>query len=221
MPFGELTKEKGTVGKKSKPSTDIYSWQESGCVLTFKSQDEADAHVDTGKGENELESESLYDTIRKKWASRVTGVTVTGRHQEAVASAVNQEGQVPSGSSEAIKTQGWALKSVKKPTRMTEKAETYLEEIFQHGSHSGHKADPVEVSRQLKLEKDRCWKTSIQPRRIEDTSTDQPAILSSRGSTEASRRRRHGRRGVRGCHDHSAKPSDATSGFTQASNCCR
>ena len=47
VPFGELTKEKGTVGEKSKTSTDIYSCQESGCVLTFKSQDEADAHMDT------------------------------------------------------------------------------------------------------------------------------------------------------------------------------
>ena len=91
------------------------------------------------------------------------GVTVTGRHQQAVASAVNQEGQVPSGRSEAIKTQGWALKSVKKPTRMTEKAKAYLEDIFQHGSHSGHKADPVEVSRQMKLEKDSDGRLFFKP----------------------------------------------------------
>ena len=66
-PFGELTKGKGVVGETSKTSADIYSCQENGCVLTFKSQQEADAHMDTGKHNKELESESLYDTIRKKW----------------------------------------------------------------------------------------------------------------------------------------------------------
>ena len=64
-PFGELTKGKGKVGETSKTSADIYSCQESGCVLTFKSQQEADAHMDTGKHNKELQSESLYDTIRK------------------------------------------------------------------------------------------------------------------------------------------------------------
>ena len=68
-PFGELTKEKVIVGGSSKTSADIYSCQERGCVLTFRSQQEADAHMDTGKHKNELESESLYDTIRKKWAT--------------------------------------------------------------------------------------------------------------------------------------------------------
>ena len=46
-PFGELTKGKGIVGETSKTSADIYSCQESGCVLTFKSQQEADAHRET------------------------------------------------------------------------------------------------------------------------------------------------------------------------------
>ena len=56
-PFGELTKGKGLVGETSETSADIYSCQESGCMLTFKSQQEADAHMDTGKHNKELESE--------------------------------------------------------------------------------------------------------------------------------------------------------------------
>ena len=82
-PFGELTKEKGIVGESSKTSADICSCQERGCVLTFRSQQEVDAHMDTGKHKNELKSESLYDTIRKKKAIRVTGVTVAGKRQKA------------------------------------------------------------------------------------------------------------------------------------------
>lgn len=68
-PFEELTKEKVIVGESSKTSADIYSYQKRGCVLTFSSQQEADVHMDTGKHKNELESELLYDTIRKKCAT--------------------------------------------------------------------------------------------------------------------------------------------------------
>ena len=52
--------------------------------------------MDTGKHENELELESLYDTIRKKWATRVTGVTAAGRHQQAAVSDIDHESQRPS-----------------------------------------------------------------------------------------------------------------------------
>ena len=101
------------MGEASKTSADIYSCQESGCVLTFKSQQEADAHMDTGKHNKELESESLYDTIRKKWASRVTGVTVARRRQQIAVRVFEQRAQSPAGTGEDTKTQGWALKSRK------------------------------------------------------------------------------------------------------------
>ena len=162
-PFGELTKGKGVVGETSKISADIYSCQESGTVLTFKSQQEADAHMDTGKHNKELETESLYDTIRKKWASRVTGVTVVGKRQQTAVIVFGQEAQSPAGTGEDRKTQGWALKSTKKPSRMTDKTKTYLVNIFEHGSQIGHKADPVQVSRQMKLEKDVDGKLLFKP----------------------------------------------------------
>ena len=153
-PFGELTRGKGVVGETSKTSADVYPCQENGSVLTFKSQQDADAHMDTGKHNKELESESLYDTIRKKWASRVTGVTVIGKRQQTAVRVFDQEAQSPAGIGEDRKTQGWALKSMKKPSRMTNKTKTYLVNIFEQGSQIGHKADPVQVSRQMELEKD-------------------------------------------------------------------
>ena len=162
-PFGELTKEKGIVGESSKTSADIYSCQERGCVLTFRSQQEADAHMDTGKHKNELESESLYDTIRKKWATRVTGVTVAGKRQQAAVSDIDQESQRPSSTREDGKVQRWALKSVKKPSRMTDKSKAYLVDIFEQGSRIGHKADPVQISKQMQLEKDGVGKLLFQP----------------------------------------------------------
>jgi len=162
-PFGELTKGKGVVGETSKRSAVIYSCQESGCVLTFKSQQEADAHMDTSKHNKELESESLYDTIRKKWASRVTGVTVARKRQQTAVRVFEQKAQSPAGTGKDRKTQGWALKSTKKPSRMTDKTKTYRMNIFEQGSQIGHKADSVQVSRQMKLEKDVDGKLVFKP----------------------------------------------------------
>lgn len=51
--------------------------------------------MDTGKHNKEVESESLYDTIRKKWASRVTGVTVVGKRQQTTVGVFDQEAQSP------------------------------------------------------------------------------------------------------------------------------
>ena len=47
QPFGQAT-QKGSVGENIKQRSDIYSCQEAGCVLTFKTQAEADNHMDTG-----------------------------------------------------------------------------------------------------------------------------------------------------------------------------
>ena len=133
------------MAESSKTSADLNSCQEHGCVLTFRSQQEADAHMDTGKHKNELES--LYDTIHKKWATRVTGVTVAGKRQQAAVSDIGQESQRPSSTREDGKVQGWALESVKKQSRMTDKSKAYVMVIFEQGSRIRHKAPAVQISK--------------------------------------------------------------------------
>ena len=55
--------------------SEIYSYQDTGCVLTFKTQAEADYQMDTGKHRLEVDCESMYDRVRRKWAGIVTRVT--------------------------------------------------------------------------------------------------------------------------------------------------
>lgn len=151
-PFGELIKEKGIVVEKT--STDIYSCQDCGCMLTFRSQQEADANMDTGKHKNELESESLYVTICKKWATRVTRATAAG-HQAAISDS-NQESQTSSSTREDGKVQGCVLKSVNKPSRMTDKSEAYLMDIFAQRSPADQQANAIRERW--------CWKAPVPAR---------------------------------------------------------
>ena len=66
QPFGARTKERGTIAENTRPLTEIFPCTETGCVLSFKTLDEVEQHMDSGKQVRELESESLYDSIRKK-----------------------------------------------------------------------------------------------------------------------------------------------------------
>lgn len=170
QPFGIRTKERGSVGGSVRPRYDIFAGQESGCVLTFMTQAEAEVHMDTGKHVRELESESLYDKIRKRWASRVTGVSPAETNQQPAASASFSRDQTSSSSaaqelarSYRPRPTGWALKTAKKPSRMSDNAKAFLVAKFETGARTGLKADPVHVNREIKFVRDATGKLLFQP----------------------------------------------------------
>ena len=48
QPFGPRSQKLGAPRKASVPRAAIFSCNEPSCVLTFKSQEDADSHMDTG-----------------------------------------------------------------------------------------------------------------------------------------------------------------------------
>jgi len=46
-PISPRTKERGTILESTRPKTDIFACGKTGCVLTFKTEEEADAHMDS------------------------------------------------------------------------------------------------------------------------------------------------------------------------------
>ena len=152
QPFGPSIKERGTLGESVRNQDDIFPCRESGCILTFRSQSEADKHMDTGKHRRELESESMFDKIRQQWASRVTGVAFDIQSTSRSTTSAEQS----SGFREIcdVRQPGWALRVTKKPSRMTEKAKEYLLGKFNEGARSGHKADPVQLAKEMKVVRD-------------------------------------------------------------------
>ena len=159
QPFSPRSKERGTILESMRSKTEIFSCTETGCVLTFKTEAEADAHMDSGRHVRELESESLYDSIRKKWADKVTGVSVSSFGHESVLTHYDE----PSTSVVNNRSKGWALKATKKPLRMGDNVRAYLTEKFDAGAISGLKVDPVQVSREMKLAKDESGHSLFTP----------------------------------------------------------
>ena len=130
------------MGERVASQSEIFSCSESTCVLTFKLEREVQAHMDSGKHVKELESVSLYDTIRLRWAERVTGISNVA--QEASAVFAHEES---ASSKTKASSMGWALKATQKRPRLEEKVKAYLIEKFEAGERSGTRADPLSVSR--------------------------------------------------------------------------
>ena len=158
QPFGPRQKECGVIGEKVASQSEFFSCGESTCVLTFKSEREAQAHMDSGKHVKELESVSLYDTIRLRWAERVTGISNVG--QEASAVFAHEESR---SSKTTASSMGWALKATQKRPHLEEKVKAYLIEKFEAGERSGTKADPLSVLREMKLKRDDKGELVFQP----------------------------------------------------------
>lgn len=160
QPFGQVT-NKGRVGESVRRKSEIYACQESGCVLTFQTQSEADDHMDTGKHRLEVDCESMYDHIRRKWAGIVTGVTFAPDAPST--SAVSQDEIDESAPEATPRSSGWALKTTKERSMMTDKVKTFLNEKFEEGIRTGSKSDPVQLAREMKTLRNEDGKATFMP----------------------------------------------------------
>ncbi|XP_015755039.1 PREDICTED: uncharacterized protein LOC107334603 [Acropora digitifera] len=166
QPFGPRRKECGVIGERVASQSEFFSCSESTCVLRFKSEREAQAHMDSGNHVKELESVSLYDTIRLRWAERVTGISSVAQE----ASAVFAQEESASSKTKAS-SMGWALKATQKRPRLGEKVKAFLIEKFEAGERSGTKADPFSVSRENKFKRDDKGELVFQPEECKTAKT--------------------------------------------------
>ena len=154
------TRQETTVNEKN----EIYSCNESECILTFKTQSEAEAHMDTGEHVRITDKESLYDSIRRAWADKVSGVKHASQpaSSETTREASLEEIQQDTSTSNDPAT-GWALKKSRTWTKMSDKVKSFLVTHFDTGAVTGQKADPAQVSREMKQAKDENGQTLFQP----------------------------------------------------------
>lgn len=144
----------------------------------------ADNHMDTGKHRLEVDCESTYDRVRRKWVRIMTGVTFapdvpsTSSQGEDSSSAVRGYDPRPLG---------WALKITKRPTRMTDNVKTFLMKKFEEVARTGNKADPVQVAREMKTLRNEDGKLTFKPeewrtaQQISSLFSRQTAALRHRG----------------------------------------
>ena len=148
-PFGPRQKESGVIHATVSAQSDIFPCHKSSYVLTFKSEQQAEDHMDIGKHVTQLESVSLYNmySIRKRWAQRLAGISdvvVPAPTAAAQLDPTTNENPVAQRKSER-RRMGWALKTTKKRPRLGDKVKVYLIEKYESEERSGNKADPLSV----------------------------------------------------------------------------
>ena len=130
----------------------LFQCPEPGCEKKFKKFSELEMHIEIGKHENSPMSESSYDKMRREWAQRFATVDpVEGNTFKAGSARCLTEStdQTPSDLS-----QGWALPKPRVAIRFTTEVKAYLKTKFELGERTGLKADPTQVSVDMRNARD-------------------------------------------------------------------
>ena len=143
---------------KEKPTDEtlddkLHECSKPGCSKTFESMEVLEAHMIAGHHDEAVESESVYDKMRRQWAGRFSTVTVDD--EDPVSSEKSQLGLKTSKQQSQL-LMGWALQKSRGghgrfPPEVTQYL-TYL--IFDLGEATGQKAEPGQVATDMRKARD-------------------------------------------------------------------
>ena len=127
----------------------MFSCQEEGCIKTFQSFAALQKHLDVGKHMVRLAKEFAYDEIKRKWTEACH--SVGGGYVRGQTSAIfDTDEQATAKQVE----RGWALRKTRKSVAFSEKAKSYLVEVFWTGEETGKKANASGVASRMKSLRD-------------------------------------------------------------------
>ena len=125
-------------------SCSLFSCAEDGCIATFVHHGNLIRHLDIGKHKYSEDTVCLKDRTRIFYTELVD----TKSHQRDSMPHVE-------GSSPSLLQKGWGLKGKREAKRFTADQKSYLAEKFNQGERTGHKCDPEEVSKEMRVVRDK------------------------------------------------------------------
>ena len=142
--FFSASSRKNVVHKKgaSVQTSASFSCPQAGYPLSFTSFDSLQSHLDYEQHEIKTSQESIYDQFRRDWAARFSTIHSENRPKPKVHISSVANSSLP---------MGWALQ---KPRvggkRYSPHVKDYLKARFDAGEQSGQKADPQQVSMDMR-----------------------------------------------------------------------
>ena len=139
----------------------LFSCPEQGCVKMFPTFDNLQQHLDAERHVFMEEQDTAYDIIKKKWANILSSVSL--QKQGSVPPVKNFcDGTAAFGETQQT-VKGWALKTIRRSSRMTENVKSYLIQKFNRGAKEGNKADARQVEHDMKHARDARGELLFQP----------------------------------------------------------
>ena len=117
-----------------------------------------------------LAKESAYDEIKRKWTEACHSVSSGYVRGQPLASS--SEKQSPPGQVE----NGWALRRTRKSVAFSEKAKSYLLDVFWMGEETGKKATASDVALRMKSVRNETGQKIIQQDRLANRATDRSIL---------------------------------------------
>ena len=146
LDFWDVQPRVVTLQKEADPEATLFECNEVGCSQSFDSYDAFQDHVNFGHHTPaSLSHESTYDKLRREWVLKFSSMTVNQEalHQPSVSSTVTT-------ASEPLNA-GWALQKPRgSGIRFSESVKQYLQSYFDLGVRTGRKADPAQVSADMR-----------------------------------------------------------------------
>lgn len=139
---GEGEDEDAEEDGEGSDASSLLSCPVEGCIRTYQKYYNLERHLLSGKCKLVSEKYTLLDNAKLSYTEKVQEGSTA---QPTLAAPTTSE-----VCSESPLVQGWALKGTKKATRFNENQRQYLNNKFQIGQESGHKADPEKVSRDMR-----------------------------------------------------------------------
>ena len=136
----------------------LFSCPEEGCIKAYSRFTSLQAHLDTGKHKRLPEQETLYDKAKRVYASKLMD-------ESSMMPTVQLQCEEQSQCFTPL-PMGWALKTITKKARFTQKQNEFLKQQFEIGEQSGRKADPSEVSKLMRSARDELGTRRFQPEEV-------------------------------------------------------
>ena len=161
---GRAFTPKSSALEKSEDN-DLYVCTEENCSFSFKTLDELEIHVAIDRhSKPDTDNEGIFDKLRQDWAKRF--VTIDKRVVTAQSTASYNDNK-----SATTLPMGWALQKRAPSKKFPEAAKKYLTARFDLGEATGRKADPTQVSVDMRIARDESgqriftredWLTNVQ-----------------------------------------------------------
>ena len=133
---------KTTEGDNDDSTSELFPCPRDGCIRSYKRHSNLEHHLLYGKCKLRQERYTLLDQAKLLYTMKINEGTSTQPQMASTSSATVEGNQTV--------CQGWALRATKRSSRFNENQKSYLDERFDLGAKSGHKADPAEVARDLR-----------------------------------------------------------------------
>jgi hypothetical protein len=123
----------------------LFKCQEQNCSAAFHSIEEVEAHHTLFDHKRlKVKTESLYDTLKRKWVGKFSDVTSQPKEKSSVE-------HMSSKAKNPALHKGWALHKPRcKAKRFSKKVKVYLTAKYDIGERTKHKCDPLQVSKDMR-----------------------------------------------------------------------